>query len=152
MSTSLDDLNPAPRDAARRAFADLDVREISYAVTSTLRTLAEQRALYAQGREGLATVNALRAAAGLPALPEAENHYTVTNANGTSVALGGTGRSPHQLGRALDVVPLGEHGPEWPDSKDPRWYDIAASFEAEGFEWGGRWADFPDRPHYQYPA
>ena len=151
MNKSLDDLNLPVRDAARRALADLDAREIPYAVTSTLRTLAEQRALYAQGREGLATVNVLRDAADLPKLPEAENHYTVTNANGTSIALGGTGRSPHQLGKALDVVPLGPNGAEWPPASDPRWEDIANSFEREGFEWGGRWrAPYsPDYPHYQ---
>ena len=152
MTTSIDALDPPAAAAARRALADLDAREIPHVVTSTLRTLAEQRALYAQGRETLAAVNVLRADAGLPPIPDAENRYTVTNANGTSVALGGTGRSPHQLGRALDVVPLGPHGPEWPDSKDPRWEDIANSFEREGFEWGGRWVDFPDRPHYQLPA
>jgi hypothetical protein len=152
MSKSLDDLEPKARDAARRALADLDARESPYAVTSTLRTQAHQYALWLQGRESLLAVNQARVAAGLSLIPEAENRYTVTNCNGTSIALGGTGRSPHQLGRALDVVPLGPRGPEWPGPKDPRWEDIAHSFEAEGFEWGGRWADFPDRPHYQYPA
>lgn len=151
-SRSLDDLLPPVRDAARRALADLDAREIHYAITSTLRTLAEQQALYAQGRHSLPVVQSMRATAGLGPIAPAENLYTVTNSDGTSVALGGTGRSAHQLGTALDVVPLGAHGPEWPDSSDPRWSDIAWSFEAEGFEWGGRWTDFPDRPHYRYQA
>jgi len=152
VSRALADLLPDARAAAELALADLKAREIPHFISSTLRTTAEQRALYAQGRETLAAVNILRSGAGMAPISEAENRYTVTNCNGTSVALGGTGRSPHQLGRAIDVVPLGPAGPEWPAASDLRWEDIAHSFEREGFEWGGRWTDFPDRPHYQFPA
>jgi len=157
MSTALADLLPDVQSAATHALADLKARDIAYVVTYTLRTLAEQKALYAQGREALATVNALRRAAWLKPISELENGYTVTNADGVSIALGGRGRSMHQLGRALDVVPLGPNGPVWPPLSDPRWEDIANSFEKLGFEWGGRWTKAkdgiePDLPHYQFPA
>jgi len=151
MSIALADLLPDAQAAATRALEDLKRRGIPYAVTATLRTTAEQRALYAQGRESIIAVNARRINAGMNPLPERENHYTVTNCDGTKVSAGGHGRSPHQLGKALDVVPLGEHGPEWPPASDPRWRDIAQSFKAEGFQWGGDWTDFLDLPHYQLP-
>ena len=152
MSKSLDDLRPDVAAKAEAALTAARAHGIPCVITSTLRTLAEQQALYAQGRQALATVNTLRAAAALPLIGERENGYTVTNCDGKRKADGGTGRSPHQLGTALDVVPLGEHGPEWPGADDERWNDIAYFFEAEGFEWGGRLADFPDRPHYQVGA
>ena len=150
MSTRLEDLTFPTQQAAKLALADLDARDIPVVVTYTLRTTAEQAALYAQGRESLITVNTLRASAGLPAIGEADNRDKVTNCNGVRIAEGGTGQSPHQLGTALDVVPKGPNGnPIWPDNSDPRWTDIAYSFEQNGFEWGGRWTDFPDFPHYQ---
>jgi hypothetical protein len=157
MSTALADLLADVQAAATRALADLKARDIPYVVTYTLRSTAEQRALYAQGRDTLLAVNSLRDAAGLPHISAGDNGYTVTNCDGVSIALGGHGRSMHQLGRALDVVPLGPNGPVWPSGSDPRWEDIAHSFEAEGFEWGGRWTKAkdgidPDRPHHQYPA
>jgi peptidoglycan LD-endopeptidase CwlK len=144
MSRALADLLPEAQAAATRALDDLKAREIPYYVFSTLRTTAEQEALYAQGREQLITVNALRQAAGIPAIGEKENLYTVTNCDGHK------NKSQHQGGLAIDVVPLGPRGPEWPIASDVRWEDIANSFEREGFEWGGRWKGFPDRPHYQY--
>jgi hypothetical protein len=166
MSTRIEDLTPATQAKARAALADLDARGIAYAVTYTLRSYAEQAALYAQGRESLASVNAKRAAAGLtPIVPytgkdgkvHSDNDYTVTNADGIRIIDGGKGRSPHQLGTALDVVPLMEGSPSWPPASDTRWAEIARSFEAQGFEWGGRWTlakdgIAPDMPHYQLKA
>jgi hypothetical protein len=154
MSKSLDTLLPAPRAAALRALERLKAAGVQCVVTDAYRTAAEQAALYAQGRESLGGVNAKRSAAGMPPLPPADNGYCVTRCNGIQVALGGTGRSAHQLGKALDVVPdldpSERERPAWPPLADPRWGVIAAAFEAEGFEWGGRWADMPDAPHYEY--
>ena len=149
MSTKLDDLTTVTEGAATKALADLKTRNVPVIVTSTLRTHAHQYALWLQGRESLLTVNQARASAGLGPIAMGENNYTVTNCNGTSIALGGTGRSPHQLGIAIDVVPLGPNGAEWPAATDPRWEEIARSFEMQGFEWGGRWTGFVDLPHYQ---
>lgn len=152
MSTALADLLPDTQKRAANALADLKTRAMPYVVTSTLRTTAEQVALYAQGREELSAVNAKRQAAGLPDIGPSENAYTVTRCNGISLANGGTGRSPHQLGTAIDVVPMDGGGPSWPPAHDPRWAQIAQSFKAQGFGWGGKWADFPDLPHYQVMA
>jgi peptidoglycan L-alanyl-D-glutamate endopeptidase CwlK len=159
MSNRLEDLTPETERSARRALDELRARGIQQVVTSTLRTAAEQYALWLQGRAPLAEVNAARARARLAPLPAAENTYTVTNCDGRRRAEGGTGRSPHQLGTALDVVPdldpSERERPGWPPASDPRWQAIAVAFEARGFEWGGRWTKErdgidPDCPHYQY--
>ena len=65
MSTKLEDLQPDVQFKAREAITDLADACIPFVVTSTLRTLDEQFALYAQGRQPLAAVNALRAKAGM---------------------------------------------------------------------------------------
>jgi len=152
MSTLISEMQPEVAKKVRAALAELDSQGVPYAVTYTFRTYAEQAALYAQGRKPLAVVNAMRNQAGLPAIGQSENAYTVTNADGMPKSQGGKGRSPHQLGTAIDVVPKEGNKPVWPNAHDPRWIQIAAAFKKQGFEWGGEWKDFPDRPHYQYPA
>ena len=148
MSTKLEDLKPSAQAAAYRALAALKASGVLCVVMCTLRTYAEQAALYAQGREQLNIVNSLRATAKLRPITEGENNI-VTNCDGKRISEGGKGRSPHQLGTALDVVPMVRGGPVWPATTDPRWKEIAAAFKAQGFEWGGDWTDFPDFPHYQ---
>lgn len=144
MSRRLEDLLPRVAAAAARALADLKARGVLVSVTSTLRTQAEQAALYAQGREPLSSVNAKRSAAKMPLLRLEENRYTVTNADGVKH------KSNHQSGRALDVVPEQAGRPVWPPASDPRWKQIAGVFQRHGFAWGGEWRDFPDLPHFEY--
>jgi len=155
MNKSLDALLPGPAAAARSALAELAAADIACAVTSTLRTADEQYALWCQGRKSIGVVNAARAIAMMQPIGAAENGHTVTNADGRKQSEGGTGRSAHQAGIALDVVPV-EHGrPVWPGGADPRWATIAAAFQRHGFEWGGDWTMAkdgiaPDRPHHQW--
>lgn len=144
MSRRLEDLLPRVAAAAARAMSDLKARGVPAVVTSTLRTEAEQAALYAQGREPLEEVNKKRAIAGMRLLAPAENKYTVTNADGVKY------KSNHQGGTALDVVPEYDGRPVWPPAHDERWTQIAGVFKKHGFEWGGDWKDFPDLPHYQW--
>ena len=66
MSTKIADLMPDVAAAAEKAIGALVDHEIPHAVTSTLRTEAEQAALFAQGRQLLPTVNMLRSAADMP--------------------------------------------------------------------------------------
>jgi peptidoglycan LD-endopeptidase CwlK len=144
MSTKISDLVPEVSAVAQRCVNALITAGIPHAVTSTLRTVEEQAALYAQGRLPLDRVNDLRKAAGLYAIGAEDNTYTVTNADGV------TNKSNHQSGRALDVVPLNTQGsPVWPDHSDPRWKQISDIFKSQGFAWGGDWTSFPDYPHYE---
>lgn len=150
MGTRISELRSDVQGPALNALATLAKKDIPYSVTYTLRTREEQVALYAQGRKPLEVVNSYRKIAGMPLISITENAYTVTQCDGYKKSEGGTGRSPHQLGTALDVVPRGPNGPIWPDGKDPRWLQIAEVMKANGFEWGGDWKDFVDLPHYQY--
>lgn len=143
MSKKLDDLFPSVCIAATRAISELNTTGIPTAVTYTRRTEIEQRALFAQGRETLDVANALRKEAGLYLLAEKENKHTVTNCDGVIK------RSPHQGGRAIDIVPLQNGRAIWPVLADPRWVQISAIMKKHGFTWGGDWKDFPDYPHYQ---
>lgn len=99
----------------------------------TLRTFAEQDALYAQGRSK----------------PGAK----VTNAKG--------GQSYHNYGLAIDIVLLVDkdkngsfESASWDIKTDfdgdgkADWMEIVAIFKRYGFEWGGDWK-FNDAPHFQ---
>lgn len=143
MEAKIESLTLKAAKAAMLALADLDAQGFAYAVTSTRRTALEQAAYFAQGREPLVEVNKKRKAAGFPPIGSRENAYTITNCDGYTLL------SNHQSGRALDVVPREGNRPVWPAKTDPRWLVIAAAFEKQGFKWGGRWAKFPDYPHFE---
>ena len=72
MSVKIEDLVPEVAIVAQRCLNALVTMSIPHAVTSTLRTEAEQVALFAQGRQLLPTVNVLRGVAGLPPIGAAE--------------------------------------------------------------------------------
>ncbi len=178
-SRRLQDLHPIVAGMCRTFQALCKDKGIDVRITSTLRTEAEQLALFAQGRKSLREVNALRAEAGLPPITEKENKLRVTNSL----------TSLHQFGCAFDVVltplhppldkggtkeglnpPLdkGGHGGLYPLSKGRMeggvTYDIKADInknqipdyeelgrigESVGLTWGGRFK-FRDYCHFQY--
>jgi len=173
LGKKLEELESVTQAAARAALADCEKDGIQVVVTYTGRIQLEQYALWCQGRKTLAETNAARlaatkAGANMPPIVEymgkdkkthSDNDYTVTNCDGTSLAKGGTGRSIHQLLKAIDAVPdldpSEKQTPGWPVGSDPRWEKIAENFEKHGFEWGGRWTKEkdgidPDYPHYQH--
>lgn len=144
MGTSIDLLKPSVQDLVYQAIAIMKAQSVQFAITSTLRTEAEQQALYAQGRKPLDVVNQYRVTANMPLIGPGENTYTVTNCDGIKI------KSNHQGGTAIDIVPLDKNGnPCWPDKSDSRWQQIAIIMKAVGFQWGGDWAKFPDYPHYE---
>ncbi len=100
-------------EQARREGMDMQTDLVS-------RTIAQQDALYAQGRT--------------------EPGQRVTNARG--------GQSWHNYGLGADVVfstPTGQ--PSWPENGNwTRYGEIAAG---QGLTWGGTWRN-PDRPHVEY--
>ena len=143
MSARIDDLMPSVVSAAMSAIDELTSRKVSFTVTSTLRTVEEQLALYAQGRVPITKVNLLRSKAHMRPITDSENKYIVTNADGVKA------KSKHQSGRALDVVPSENGKAVWPPKSDGRWDEISRTFKNHGFRWGGDWKDFEDFPHYQ---
>ena len=107
----------------------------------TLRTLAEQNALYAQGRTKLYDANGNKLG-------------IVTKAKG--------GQSIHNYGLALDIVLIKDkdgHGTfetaSWEDTVDfdkdgkADWMEIVKIFKANGWTWGGDWKTFKDKPHFE---
>ena len=56
------------------------------------------------------------------------------------------GYSYHNYGLALDVVEIQDGVPVW---NNPQWEKIGRIGEERGFEWGGRWKDIIDKPHFQ---
>lgn len=93
-------------------------------VTQGLRTVAQQDALYAQGRS-------------LPG-------KIVTNAKG--------GYSAHNFGYAVDLIPglrsVDNWTPNWNSSSDDFKIMAKAGID-QGLVWGGAWHSIIDPPHFQ---
>lgn len=92
---------------------------IEFLVTDTLRSKAEQDGLYAQGRTKPGNI--------------------VTNTPYP--------QSFHNHGVAFDVVPLSNGKANYGDSN--AYKKLGELGKKVGLEWGGDWASFPDKPHFQ---
>jgi peptidoglycan L-alanyl-D-glutamate endopeptidase CwlK len=134
------------RDRCRRLIALCEGRGIGIIVTSTLRTEAEQLALFAQGRKVLKTVNEFRAEAGLPPIGSEQNRVVTRAA--TSV---------HQFGLAFDVAILKPNSrmAEWSpkadlnDNDTADYEEVGLFGESLGLQWGGRFR-LRDYCHFQF--
>jgi hypothetical protein len=135
-------LDPQARVKLENFLGEL-TRLIKNKVTETWRSLGLQQAYHAQGRKPLAEVNELRKKEGLPPISEAENQYTITNADGVKFP------SAHQSGKAIDLFPLNINGGIWWgfNPKDPIWLAlmqlIGAVAKKHGLIWGGDWKKDP---------
>ena len=123
-SRRLEDLHPRVRAMCEAHIASCRAAGIDILITSTLRTMEEQAALYAQGRS--------------------TPGRKVTNAK--------PGQSFHNYGLAYDVVPLRAGKPVWgtigPDLA--LWQRVGALGKAQGLEWAGDWVRFKEFPHFQW--
>ena len=127
---------------------------VHWCLTAVLRTPAEQRAFYAQGRKTLAEVNALRQAVGMYRLAASENTYCVTwTLNSKHFPEIDTAKA-----RAFDVAVL-KNGKEptwdqkWDNDKDKigDYKELAQYGKQAGLDCGAYW-EKPDAPHMQLPA
>ncbi len=135
-------LTPEARALYYAHQAALEAEGIEARPTCTLRTLAEQTALYAQGRQPLEVVNNLRKVAGLWPITEAENRKKVTGTMHSRHLAGEDG-----LSRAYDLVIIKNGTASW----DPSDYMRAAEIgRALGLDCGAFW-ERPDFPHFQLP-
>jgi peptidoglycan L-alanyl-D-glutamate endopeptidase CwlK len=107
----------------------------------TLRTFAEQDAIYAQGRTRLFDANGKRLG-------------VVTKAKG--------GQSIHNYGLALDIVLIKDTNNDgkfdtasWEDNidfdKDGKadWMEVVEILKRNNWVWGGDWKSFKDKPHFE---
>lgn len=124
-------LHPKLRTEAKEIYADI-VKALkgraAIRFTHTLRTIAEQDALYAQGRT--------------------KPGKKVTNAKG--------GQSYHNYGLAIDIcLILDSKEASWDTLKDydgdkiADWMEAVAIFKSRGWEWGGEFKSIKDAPHFQ---
>jgi len=113
-------LHPKVVDALSETLTECKARGLAVAMHMGLRTPEQQDALYAQGR----TVGGV----------------IVTKAKAWD--------SWHNYGLAVDVVFKDSKG-NWTWSESNDWDELGTVGKMFGFEWGGDWTAFPDRPHFQ---
>jgi peptidoglycan L-alanyl-D-glutamate endopeptidase CwlK len=144
MNRNVNALIPMVAKKCREFLAACQEQGLELCVINTLRTEDEQRALYAQGREGVDVVNALREAAALAPITDLDNRVV------TSAPV-----SAHQSGGAFDIVLTRGGVPHWDTTIDINDNSIADYIEAGsvgealGLTWGGRF-QIRDYCHYQY--
>ena len=130
-------LHPKLRVEATNILGEIEVilkGKAACRFTFTLRTFAEQQALYNQGRTTKGAI--------------------VTNAK--------AGQSLHNYGLAIDfalIVDTDHNGSydftSWSTTTDydldkvADWMEVVAIFKRYGWEWGGSWKSFKDLPHFQ---
>lgn len=122
-------MHPKLRDEASEIY-EVILNELNSKVfcrfTHTLRTFAEQRELFAQGRTKAGKI--------------------VTQAR--------EGFSYHNYGLAIDIVLIDGKSASWDVKKDfdvdgkSDWMEVVQVFKEYGWEWGGDWR-FKDAPHFQ---
>jgi peptidoglycan LD-endopeptidase CwlK len=123
-SRLLSDLRPEVRPLVDKFLDDCAAAEIDLLVTCTLRSNAEQAALYEQGRQVAGRI--------------------VTDAP--------AGQSAHNYGLAIDIVPMVNGKPDW-TGDDPIWLKVGAIGQAAGLEWAGAPGyPFHEDPHFQLPG
>ncbi|MEK4473368.1 M15 family metallopeptidase [Paenibacillus sp. FSL R7-0048] len=128
-STRLIGLHPVVLAAATALIERCYARGVPILITQGLRTIAEQDALYAQGRTKPGNI--------------------VTNAKG--------GSSYHNFGLAIDFALLLSDGKQvsWDLKRDgdgdkvDDWTEVVQEAKALGFEWGGDFVSIKDAPHFQ---
>jgi peptidoglycan LD-endopeptidase CwlK len=127
-------LHPNVRDEVAKLIIEANAKlpsNVQIRIVQGLRTIAEQNALYAQGRNG-------------------DKRPKVTNAKG--------GSSIHNYGLAIDFCLLIDNKEiSWDTAKDrdkngqADWLEVVTTFLRAGWAWGGNWRTFKDLPHLEKP-
>jgi peptidoglycan L-alanyl-D-glutamate endopeptidase CwlK len=118
--------HPELKTRVRALVEALTAQGLDIVITQGVRSVAQQQALYAQGRSKPGKI--------------------VTNCDGVTKV------SNHQpkadgYGYAVDVAWRNAHGEiTW----DGSWDTMMTLAEAQGLTAGGRWRRFPDRPHIEW--
>lgn len=67
---------------------------------------------------------------------------------GKNYTRSGGGRSKHQYGLAVDVVPIVNCEPQWDNTR--LWKKVGVIGEQLGLRWGGRWKSLYDPGHFEW--
>ncbi len=157
-SRLISDLAPSLQEKCRLFLAACQERGIPAHITCTGRSEAEQAALFAQGREPLASVTAKRRACGLWAIIPADNERCVTWTMDSKHIIRFdpvTGKALNDA-RAFDVAIVKDRQFTWELKVDvnadgiPDYAEMGEIGESFGLVWGGRWRR-PDYPHFEEP-
>lgn len=115
--------HPRLQALAAKLIEECNKQGLTIKIGETLRTVAEQDALYAQGRTQPGSI--------------------VTNAPGSSYS------SYHQWGTAFDIYRADGQGAY---NEAGKFFEkVGAIGVAIGLEWGGNWKSIVDKPHFQLP-
>ncbi|ABS59908.1 M15 family metallopeptidase [Fervidobacterium nodosum] len=136
MENNLEKLETSFKKLVYKFLSECQRQGIQVKIYNTLRTKEEQYALYLQGRAPLEVVNEARKRAKLKPITQSENKIVTYLKN-----------SPHCYGLAFDFVPIINGKVVW--NNDKIWEKCGKIAETFGLEWGGRWKNFPDKPHIQ---
>lgn len=129
--------------------------KIPFTLTSVARTVKEQKALYAQGRENITIVNKLRGEAGLPPILSANNIKVTWTLNSKHIIdLDSVDQNKH-LSKAFDIAIIKDKVPSWNLKVDVNKNELGDYHEAGkigvslGLIWGGNFKSSPDYPHFE---
>lgn len=154
-SRRIEDCVPELQEKYKAFAVGMDAAGIPYMITCTARRVREQIALYAQGREKLDHVNALRKLAGMAPITWQENARKVTWTLASNHLIDLDDNNPdNDHSRAFDIAIMRDGRPTWDlkvniNANDIPDYDEAGRIgEAVGLRWGGRFPS-PDRPHFE---
>lgn len=157
-SRKIEDLTPKMRSLYAAFAREMAQAGIRFIVTCTARTVKEQLALYAQGRQPLDEVNQLRTIAGLPWITEEQNRRKVTWTLNSEHLIDLDDSNPlNDHARAFDIALVKNVKEIYWDIKEdvndnqiPDYREAGLIGEKVGLIWGGRWKT-PDYPHFQQP-
>jgi peptidoglycan L-alanyl-D-glutamate endopeptidase CwlK len=134
----------------------MDAAKIPFILTCTARTVKEQYALYAQGRQTLDEVNHLRFIARMPVITETENKYKVTSTLKSKHLIDLDDGDPNNdKSRAFDIAIIKDGKATWDLKVNVNNNEITDYIEAGnigmsvGLVWGGSWTNFKDYPHFE---
>jgi hypothetical protein len=139
-SRKLEDLYPPFRQVIEKALKIADAQNLPITITCTKRSMAEQEALYAQGREELVFVNAKRKKVGLSDITLKRNKQKVTWTLNTY-----HNTDPKSMG--VDYA-IGKSSITWDVAADTNsnkipdyteFGNICKSIDPENIQWGGDW-------------
>ena len=146
MSNQIKDLDKKIQTAATKTYRAMNNSTVlkklgvdKIIIVETKRDLAVQMAYYSRSRmKNNKDVKAMYKAAGLYEPTEKECNTANTQ----------TLNSNHIKGIAIDFAPY-KDGKIWWAAPDAVWNEMGKIGKKYGFQWGGDWKDFVDKPHFE---